>query len=81
MRSFSRCLTPVTLAAAFMAPALTGCAGHARVYDSYDHQYHAWAPERSHYTEWEHETHKSHKDYKKRSADEQKQYWQWRQSH
>lgn len=64
-----------------VAPALTGCAVHARVYDPYDNQYHAWAPERGHYEQWEQENHKEHKDYKKRSADEQKEYWQWRKNH
>lgn len=69
------------LAAALTAPVMTSCAVHARVYDPYDNQYHAWAPERGHYEQWEQETHRSHKDYNKRRADEQKEYWQWRQNH
>lgn len=80
MRTVARCSLPILLAA-MLTPALTGCAVHARVYDPYDNQYHAWAPERGHYQEWEHDTHRKHEDYKRRNADEQKEYWKWRQSH
>lgn len=76
-----RNLTTAALAAALIAPALTGCAVHARVYDPYYHDYHAWNGEVGYYSQWESDTHRDHKDFNKRSADEQKQYWDWRHSH
>jgi hypothetical protein len=78
MRSFFRSMTTAVLAAALSVPALTGCAH--RVYDPYYHDYHAWAGEESYYSQWEHDTHRDHVDFNKRSADEQKQYWDWRHS-
>jgi hypothetical protein len=81
VRSFSRCFTLVLLSAALVAPALTGCAVHARVYDSYHQDYHEWPAEQSYYVQWETETHRSHEDFKKRNSDEQKEYWDWRHSH
>jgi hypothetical protein len=33
------------------------------------------------YIQWEHETHRDHVDVSKRSADERKQYDDWRHSH
>lgn len=75
--SFRFC-APILLAAALTTPAMTGCAVHARVYDPYDHNYHAWASERGHYEQWEQQNHMQHQDYNKRSADQQKQYWDWR---
>lgn len=81
MRSISRSFTPVLLAAALIAPVLTGCAVHARVYDSYDHDYRSWPAEQSYYVQWENNTHRHHEKFKKRSKDEQSQYWQWRHNH
>jgi hypothetical protein len=52
----------------------TGCAEHRRVY--------AWGPgETIYYGQWEHDTHRQHIDYERRSAAEQKQYWNWRHHH
>lgn len=81
MRLFFRSMTTAALAAALLAPALTGCAVHARVYDPYYHDYHYWPAEQGYYVQWETDTHRHHEDFKKRSADEQKQYWEWRHSH
>lgn len=79
MRSIFRSLAPVLLAAAIAAPVLTtGCAVHARIYDPYYHDYHVWATEEPYYSQWEHDTHREHRDFDKRSADEQKNYWDWR---
>jgi len=33
------------------------------------------------YKQWEGETHRDHKDLEKRTADEQKEYHNWRQQH
>ncbi|MGB7263941.1 MAG: hypothetical protein WBC92_00405 [Terracidiphilus sp.] len=79
MRSMFRKVGPVLLAAVFASPVLmTGCAVHARVYDPYYHDYHAWGTEDGYYVQWEHNTHRDHMDFNKRSAADQKQYWDWR---
>jgi hypothetical protein len=45
---------------------ITGCAVHARYYDSVHADYHTWGPaEREPYGRWEAEQHRSHVDYKK----------------
>lgn len=69
------------LAMALVAPAITGCAVHARVYDPYYHDYHYWPAEQGYYVQWENESHRQHEDFKKRNKDEQKEYWDWRHSH
>jgi hypothetical protein len=79
MRLFFRSMTTIALAAALMAPAITGCGPH-RVYDPYYHDYHVWGTEQGYYTQWEHDTHRDHVDFNKRNANEQKQYWDWRHS-
>jgi hypothetical protein len=64
--------------------AITGCAarGGYRAYDPDDGSYHQWNHvEVSYYSQWENETHRRHKDYRKRDQDEQRQYWQWRKQH
>jgi hypothetical protein len=72
-------LPTFALCAAFSAPLLiSGCAVHARIYDPYYHDYHDWNGETVYYNQWEHDTHRDHKDFKQRSPDEQKQYWDWR---
>ncbi len=81
MRSFPSSCAPLLLAAALLAPNITGCAVHARVYDPYYHDYHNWDTENGYYVQWEHDTHRDHKDFNKRSKDEQKEYWDWRHSH
>jgi hypothetical protein len=80
MRSLSRNLIVALMAVAFAVPvAVTGCAGHARYYDADHGDYHVWDNnEAVYYNRWETETHRDHKDFNKRSADEQKEYWNWR---
>jgi hypothetical protein len=61
---------------------LSGCAVHARIYDPYYHDYHAWNDhEVVYYGQWEHETHRDHVDFKKRKDVDQKEYWTWRHNH
>jgi len=75
----------ILLAAAFCASAVvTGCAVHAsyRTYDPAYGDYHVWNDaEVGYYTRWEGETHRDHVDFRRRNAEEQKQYWAWRHSH
>ena len=79
MRIQLKKILPLLLAAAISSPILlTGCEVHGRVYDSYDHQYHPWAPENGYYVQWENETHRKHERYQRRKHDEQQDYWQWR---
>ena len=69
------------LSAAMVVPALTlGCSGnHDRVYDADHGDYHTWNNnETVSYQQWETENHYDHKDFKVRSNDEQKQYFDWR---
>jgi hypothetical protein len=77
-KKLTRLLLTLTLAVTAFN---TGCAVHARVYDSYDHGYRAWAPESGFYVRWEHETHRSHKDFNKRSEQDKNAYWKWRHDH
>lgn len=73
-----RHFAPLLLAAALAAPALTGCAVQARVYDPYHRDYHEWAAEGPYYSQWEHDTHRDHRDFDKRSDGDKKEYWDWR---
>ena len=82
MRPILKGLAAFLLATAIASPGLmTGCAGSVRVYDPYYHDYHDWNSEAVYYNRWETENHYQHKDFHKRSAAEQKQYWDWRHSH
>ena len=81
---WKRAVPHLLLASLLTAPvALVGCAQHRyRVYDPDDGTYHYWnRNEGVYYNQWEHDTHRQHQDYRKRSQDEQRQYWQWRNSH
>jgi len=73
------------LSAAIVVPALTlGCGGHHyyRAYDSDHGDYHAWNNnETVYYQQWETGNHYDHKDFKVRSKDEQKKYFDWRHNH
>lgn len=76
MRLIFRYVATLLLAAAVATPVfMTGCTAGVRVYDPYYHDYHYWNDEAPRYRSWEHDTHRDHKDFNKRSADEQKQYW------
>lgn len=75
-------LAPLVLSAAFASSVvITGCTVHAGYYDPYYHDRHPWNGEVVYYDQWEHETHREHKDFKHRSKDEQKEYWDWRHKH
>ena len=84
MRSVSRYVTALILAAAFVSPAvITGCAARIStgytVHDPYYSDDHVWDnSEVGFYTRWEGDTHRHHEDFRKRPADEQKEYWTWR---
>jgi hypothetical protein len=73
------------LAAALFAPVVfSGCSARAsyRVYDPGHEDYHVWdSNEGVYYQRWEVETHRDHRDFGKRNADEQKEYWNWRHGH
>ncbi len=70
------------LGAALVSPmASIGCA--VRTYhDPYYNDDHRWDHnEVVFYQRWEGETHRDHVDFRRRPAEEQKQYWDWRHSH
>ena len=85
MRRRSRTLPALLLAGALAVPvAIAGCSANVgyRTYDPYYNDYHVWNhDEVVYYTNWEHETHREHRDFKKRSPEEQKEYFTWRHSH
>ena len=65
MHSLFRKIAPLLLAAAMASPAaLMGCRSQETVY----------------YQQWEHDTHRQHMDLEKRSAEEQREYADWRRS-
>jgi hypothetical protein len=84
MRTFSRALTTFALTTALAAPLLiAGCSARVgyRTYDPGYNDYHTWDNnEVGVYSKWEVDTHRQHKDFRKRSADEQKEYWTYRHS-
>jgi len=75
----------ILLALALLSPLLiNGCAARASylVYDPGYQDYHVWdAHEGAYYQRWESETHRDHRNFKKRDAGEQKEYWTWRHNH
>lgn len=77
-----RYVSSVLLTGALLsAVAVNGCAVRAsyRVYDPAYSDYHEWNDgEVVYYQRWETETHRDHREFKKRHADEQKEYWNWR---
>lgn len=65
VRSSSRKFASLLLAVALVSPlAMIGCRSQETVY----------------YNQWEHDTHREHVDLSKRSADEQREYAEWRRS-
>ena len=80
MRFLKQHLISIAMITALAVPAaITGCA--ARVYDPYYHDYHTWNDgEVVYYHQWEHDTHRRDEDFRKRSKDEQKEYFDWRHS-
>jgi hypothetical protein len=84
MRFLFRHLTSVLLAAAFVSPVIiTGCSARVstgyRVHDGYYNDDHVWDDnEVVFYNRWEGETHRDHRDFRRRPANEQKEYFTWR---
>jgi hypothetical protein len=80
-----RYVSSILLAVALFSPVVfSGCAVRAsyRVYDPGYGDYHVWdGNEVVYYQRWEVETHRDHREFKKRHADEQKEYWTWRHNH
>jgi hypothetical protein len=71
----------VMLSAAALAPAAatTACAGSGVVYDPYRHDSRRWIRgEERLYRQWEVGTHRSHLSFTRRSAGDQRAYWDWR---
>jgi hypothetical protein len=65
MHPLFRKFAPLLLAVALASPLATiGCRSQETVY----------------YQQWEHDTHREHVDLNKRSAEEQKEYTDWRRS-
>jgi len=61
---------------------LSGCAVHARYYDTAHGDYHVWGPsEREPYARWEAEQHRHHVEYKKLNKEDRQAYWNWRHEH
>lgn len=84
MKPLSRFLISLTAMLALAPPLiLTGCAARVstgyRVYDPDYRDYHAWDDgETVYYGRWESENHKQHRNFRKRSKNERKEYWEWR---
>jgi hypothetical protein len=83
-RFWKRAVPHFLLASLLTAPvAILGCAEHSqyRVYDPDDGTYHYWDGEAPYYQQWEYQTRRRDRDYRKRNNEEQREYWQWRQNH
>jgi hypothetical protein len=84
MRFPSRTATSFVLGVAFASTLLiAGCSARVstgyRVHDGYYNDDHVWdGNEVTFYGRWENETHRQHQDFRRRKADEQKEYWTWR---
>jgi hypothetical protein len=61
--------------------AVTACAHPHHDYDRGERAYVWTDAEGPYYTRWESETRREHRDYSQRSADEQRDYWEWRRAH
>jgi hypothetical protein len=75
-----RSLASLSVGAVLLGAAACGGGGHYyRAYDPYYHDYHPWNhDEVVYYQRWEGDTHRDHVDFRKRNANEQKEYWTWR---
>jgi hypothetical protein len=84
MRKLTHALSMFALTVVLAAPiVVAGCSGGVgyRTYDPYYNDYHVWNnDEVVYYNRWEHDTHRDHVDFRKRKADDQKEYWNWRHS-
>jgi hypothetical protein len=74
MRHGTRAVQILLVAGALAAPfVVSGCLFH--------HPSGPWmSVEEPRYEQWERATHRTHQAYQLRGEDEQKEYWQWRQS-
>jgi hypothetical protein len=83
MRKLAHQVAPLVWKAALVFSVVaSGCTVHAGYYDDpYYHDHHQWSGEVVYYNQWEHDTHRDHVEFKKRSKDDQKSYWDWRHSH
>jgi hypothetical protein len=84
MRPSRQFLTSLLLTGVLISPLLIeGCATHTyRVYDPYYSDYHLWdSNEVVFYHRWELETHRGHRDFRRRSPEQQREYWTWRHNH
>lgn len=74
MRHGTRAVQILLVAGALASPlVVSGCFHHANG---------PWmSVEEPRYEQWERATHRTHQAYPLRGDDEQKEYWQWRQSH
>jgi hypothetical protein len=79
-----RPLISFALAAALALPiTISGCAARVdagyRYHDRDHDDYHVWNnDEVVYYGQWENETRRDHKEFRKRDANDQKEYWNWR---
>ncbi len=82
MRTTHAMLSLTLIAGALTAPLmLTGCATHSG-YDVAYSDHHVWnESENGFYVQWETDTHRQHREWNQRNADEQREYWSWRQTH
>jgi hypothetical protein len=78
-----RLLAVSAVGASLLGAAACGGNGHYyRAYDPYHNDYHAWNHDEGvYYQQWEGDTHRNHVEYRKRKANDQKEYWNWRHSH
>lgn len=87
LRPFPRYVASMILTGAFLSSGiLTGCAARVEtgytIHDGYYNDDHVWDDnELGFYTRWEGETHRRHVDFRRRSGDEQKEYFTWRHNH
>ena len=84
MRPLRRFLECLVLASALLAPAVLsiGCAARVRVYDQYHGDWHQWnGNEDRAYRSYLNDHHEQYRDFGKQSADEQRDYWNWRHDH
>jgi hypothetical protein len=87
MRLLSKYLSSALLAAVLISPAMiTGCSARVstgyRVHDGYYNDDHLWNnDEIIYYNRWEGDTHRDHRDFRRRSRDEQNDYFKWRHDH
>jgi hypothetical protein len=84
MRHHKLLVTRFMIATLLAAPmTIAACASHrGEVHDTYYGDYHRWnSTELGFYSRWEGETRRPHRDFGRRSAEEQHEYFDWRHKH